>query len=129
MISLASSQILRWIDELNGLYDGDAEARRIRAEINRIKKEPNSVQNRKEMRRLYAKLDEVQFKPDYINIIMDRNSDYKRLCRGFKINGIRIKDFLEQITESRIQPSCLSANAYITNCSAELRTDVTHQRN
>ena len=79
---------------MNGLYDGDAEARRIRAEINRIKKDPNSVQNRKEMRRLYAKLDEVQFKPDYINIIMDRNSDYKRLCRGFKINGISYKRLL-----------------------------------
>lgn len=94
VISLASSQILRWIDELNGLYDGDAEARRVRAELDRIKREPNSLQNRKEIRRLYTKLDELQFKEDYINIIMDRNSDYKRLCRGFKINGISYRRLL-----------------------------------
>jgi len=94
VISLASSQILRWIDELNGLYDGDAEARAIRVEIDRLKHEPNTTQNRRAMRNLYARLDEVQFKEDYINIIMDRNSDYKRLCKGFKINGIPYRRLL-----------------------------------
>ena len=94
VISLASSQILRWIDELNGLDNADAEARAIRFKINRIKRDGNSGANRREIRRLYAKLDEVQFKPDYLNIIMDRKSDYKRLCKGFKINGISYKRLL-----------------------------------
>ena len=94
VISLASSQILRWIDELNGLEDGDAQARAIRAEMKRLKREPNSSMNRRAMRTLYEKLDAVQFKEDYINIIMDRNSDYKRLCKGFKINGVAYKRLL-----------------------------------
>ena len=94
IISLASSQILRWIDELNGLYDGDAKAREIREKINELKRGANSVQNRREARKLYEELDAVQFKEDYINIIMDRKSDYKRLCKGFKINGIPYKRLL-----------------------------------
>ena len=94
IISLASSQILRWIDELNGIEDGDAKARAIREEIVVLKKEPNSAESKREMRKLYAQLDKVQFKEDYINIIMDRKSDYKRLCKGFKINGIPYKRLL-----------------------------------
>lgn len=85
---------MRWIDELNGLSNADAEARAIRFKINRLRKESNTGNNRREIRRLYAKLDEVQFKPDYINIIMDRKSDYRRLCKGFKINGIAYKRLL-----------------------------------
>ena len=91
---MASSQILRWIDELNGLYDGDTKAREIRARIDELKREPNSAQSRREVRKLYEQLDGVQFKEDYINIIMDRKSDYKRLCKGFKINGIPYKRLL-----------------------------------
>lgn len=91
---MASSQILRWIDELNGIYDGDVKARAIREEIDALKKAPNTGESRREMRKLYAQLDKVQFKEDYINIIMDRKSDYKRLCKGFKINGIPYRRLL-----------------------------------
>lgn len=59
-----------------------------------MRREQNTGNNRREIRRLYAKLDEVQFKPDYLNIIMDRKSDYRRLCQGFKINGISYKRLL-----------------------------------
>jgi len=41
------------------------------------------------MKRLYAKLDMIQFKPDYLCVIMDREKDYIRACRGFTVNGIR----------------------------------------
>lgn len=91
---MASSQILRWIDELNGLDDVDAKARSIRLRISALRRGDNSSENRREIRKLYAMLDEVQFKPDYINIIMDRKSDYKRLCKGFKINGISYRRLL-----------------------------------
>lgn len=91
---MASSQILRWIDELNGTEDGDQRARAIRSQMNMLRREPNSSANRRAMRGLYEQLDAVQFKDDYINIIMDRKSDYRRLCKGFKINGIKYKRLL-----------------------------------
>ena len=89
VISLADSQILRWIDELNGVVDGDAVARRIKREIAQIRREPYSVENRRRMRKLYADLDNVQFKPDYMCLIIDKEKDYHRACRGFTINDVR----------------------------------------
>lgn len=89
VISLADSQILRWIDELNGVVDGDAVARRIKREIAQIRREPYSVDNRRRMRKLYADLDNVQFKPDYMCLIIDKEKDYHRACRGFTINDVR----------------------------------------
>ena len=81
--------MLRWLDELNGITDAEANARAIKAEIKRLRKEDNSVQTRRRIKQLYAKLDTIQFKPDYLCVIIDKEKDYHRACRGFSINGIR----------------------------------------
>ena len=80
--------MLRWIDDLNGVFDADERAKELRREIRRIRSEPNNVQNRHEMRRLYAELDALQFKHDYMCLIIDKEKDYHRACRGFSINGV-----------------------------------------
>ena len=36
VISLADSQVLRWIDELNGITNGDEQARNLKNEIKRL---------------------------------------------------------------------------------------------
>lgn len=85
---MADSQVLRWIDELNGITDGDAKAREIKAKIKAVRKETNSLQNRRMIRKLYSELDELQFKPDYMCLIIDRERDLWRACEGFSINGL-----------------------------------------
>lgn len=94
IISIADSQILRWIDELNNIVDADARAREIKTEIRHIRKQQNSTANKREIRRLYSELDSIQFKPDYMCLIIDKNSDYHRACRGFSINGVKYKRLL-----------------------------------
>lgn len=94
MISLADSQVLRWLDELNGINDADEKAKAIRSEIRRIRREPNSVQNRREIKALYSALDDLQFKPDYLCLIIDREKDYYRACKGFSVNGMRYRRLL-----------------------------------
>ena len=94
MIALASSQVLRWIDELNGISDADEQASEIKREIRLVRKEPDSLANRREIRRLYARLDSVQFKPDYMELIIDKERDYYRACKGFTINGVRFRRLL-----------------------------------
>lgn len=89
IISLADSQILRWIDELNGIVDADMQAQRVKNQIKHLRKEPNSVQNKKTIRKLYDELDRIQFKPDYMCLIIDKNKDYYRACQGFSINGVK----------------------------------------
>lgn len=89
VISLADSQMLRWIDELNGITDADARAIELKKRIRRIRREPNSVQNRRLIKQLYSDLDDLQYKPDYMCLIIDREKDYYRACKGFTINGIK----------------------------------------
>ena len=52
------------------------------------------MQNRKSVKQLYAQLDAIQFKPDYMCLIIDKEKDYYRACRGFSINGINYKRLL-----------------------------------
>lgn len=94
VISLADSQVLRWIDELNQVCDSDAKAKEIKEEIKLIKKEPNSIKNKKRIRQLYAELDEIQYKPDYVCLIIDKEKDYHRARKGFSINGVKYKRLL-----------------------------------
>lgn len=86
--------MLRWIDALNGITDADEKARRIKSEIKHLRKEPNSRQNNKTIKKLYAELDALQFKPDYMCLIIDKEKDYYRACKGFTINGIKYKRLL-----------------------------------
>lgn len=89
VISLSDSQMLRWIDELNGIEDADFTAKKIKKSIKMLKKQPNSLQNRREIKKLYEKLDKVQHKPDYMCLVIDKEKDYRRACRGFTINDIK----------------------------------------
>ena len=94
VISLASSQVLRWIDELNGVIDAEARATEIRDEIRKLRKAPSEAATRKQIKKLYAQLDAVQFKPDYMELVIDKEKDYYRACQGFSINGISYKRLL-----------------------------------
>lgn len=89
IISLADSQVLRWIDELNNISDADQRAKEIKEEIKRLKREQNSIQNKRDIRKLYDELDRIQFKHDYMCLIIDKDKDYYRACRGFYINGVK----------------------------------------
>ena len=94
VISLADSQLLRWIDELNGIRDADAKVAEIKRRIKRIRREDDSAGSKKMIRQCYKELDALQFKPDYMCLIIDKNKDYYRACKGFSINGIRYKRLL-----------------------------------
>ena len=52
VISLADSQILRWIDEINNVTDADQRAHDLKSKIREARKEPNSAQTRKLIKRL-----------------------------------------------------------------------------
>lgn len=94
VIALADSQLLRWIDELNGITNADKEVIDIKLQIKDLKKEPNNIQNKRTIKKLYEQLDNLQFKPDYVCIVIDKEKDYYRACRGFYINGIKYKRLL-----------------------------------
>lgn len=89
VVPLSDSQMLRWIDSINGVGDTDQRVRDLKAEMRLVRQEPQSPENRNRIRSLYEQLDDAQFKRDYVHIVMDSNADYKRACKGFRINGIK----------------------------------------
>lgn len=125
VISLADSQVLRWLDELNGITDADNRAREIKMQIRSIKREPNSASNKRKIRQLYSELDEIQYKPDYMCLIIDREKDYHRACRGFYINGMKYVRLLG--TNGGVKNSTI---VFISDRhSAEIRRRIENGRN
>ena len=94
VIALSDSQVLRWIDELNGNTDADATAKYLKSEIKRLKRLPKDPKIKRLISGLYDKLYSIQFVPDYLCVIMDKVADYDRLNEGFTINGIAYHRFL-----------------------------------
>ncbi len=89
VVALADSQILSWINELNGTEDYDIQAKEIKRQIKEIKKQQVSRSNKTKISNLYKQLYRLQFKEDYLCVIMDKKSDYDRANQGFYVNGIK----------------------------------------
>lgn len=94
VISLADSQILTWINELNGTEDYDEKAKEIKSKIKLIKKEKTTPDNKNKIKDLYQQLYKLQFKEDYLCLIIDKPSHYDRANQGFKVNGIEYRRLL-----------------------------------
>ena len=93
VVSLGSSQVLRWMEK-----DGnDTAATEIKQEIKALKKLENSAENKNKINDLYNKLYEKQFQQDYLMLVMDSPTDYKyAYAHGFKITidyGHEIDEF------------------------------------
>ena len=86
IVTVNDSQVLRWIEELNGTQDVDAKAKEIREQINILKAKGN---NKKQVAALYDKLYELQFQKDYLLLVIDKKSDYNRANNGFTVNGVQ----------------------------------------
>ena len=94
VVALADSQILSWINEINGTQDYDIKARDVKKQIKFYKRQEVSAENKKRIVELYKELYRLQFREDYVCIVMKNGSHYKRANEGFSINGIRYKRLL-----------------------------------
>lgn len=95
IISLNDSQILRFIDELNGTTDSDDKAKEIKRKMREVRKKKRSPESKALLRNLYQALYDIQYQKDYICIIMDSNRDYDLLnSKGFSVNGVEYQRLL-----------------------------------
>ena len=94
VVSLADSQILTWIHEINGTEDYDDRAKMIKKEIKICKRDTNSKENRVKIKKLYADLYDLQFVKDYITVMIQNNSQYDRCNDTFKVNGVTYRRLL-----------------------------------
>jgi hypothetical protein len=86
VVSLGSSQVLRWMPELTGEPDADIEASKIKQEIKYLKQQDNSLENKRKISERYDELYKLQFQQHYMMVVMDSPKDYRYVCdNGFKI--------------------------------------------
>lgn len=90
VVELNDSQLIRFIDEMNGV-DVDERVNELKGEIQRLKRENGSTLK---IRNLYRELYSIQFRSDYVCIIMDAMKHYDRCNKGFSINGIKYRRLL-----------------------------------
>lgn len=86
IVSLNSSECLRFIDNINGVEDISEKVRQIQKTIRAIKKKPKSPENKRMISNNYERLYNLQFQKDYICVIMNSESDYDRANKGFQIS-------------------------------------------
>lgn len=94
VVSIGSSQMLRWIDELNGIDNIDGKIQEIQRRIKIERKKQKNKQSTMYLREFYDNLYNLQFVKDYVCVVMDSKGDYDRANNGFTINGIRFKRLL-----------------------------------
>lgn len=93
VIKLSDSSVLRFINEINDInsQEVDIKVKQLRNELKKILKCSNSNENRKKIKEIYSKLNDLQFVSDYVSVIMDKEKDFLRAVNGFSINGIKYK--------------------------------------
>lgn len=94
VVALADSQILSWINEINDTQDYDIRAKEVKRQIKFLKRQEITAENKAKISELYKELYRLQFREDYICVVMKNNTHYKRANKGFKINGINYKRLL-----------------------------------
>lgn len=94
IVALNDSQILRFIDEINGVTNVSGKVKEIQRRIKQEKKKPKSRETKMLIRELYKNLYAIQFQKDYLCVVMDSNGDYDKANCGFTVNGIRYRRFL-----------------------------------
>lgn len=82
VVSLGSSQVLRWLTKLQKRENDDLRATEIKKDIKNIKKMENSYENKQKINDLYNELYEKQFQQDYLMLIMDSPNDYRYACKN-----------------------------------------------
>ena len=92
VIAVGSSQCLRFILDIKKYEFTEDDIKNIKKEIKRLKKSSNTEGNRKKIKKLYDKLDEMLFIPEYIGVVFNTKSDFDYACKnGFTINGKKYK--------------------------------------
>lgn len=95
LIALSESQVMRFIDEIRGNNDVESKIIEKKRQISELKREKNLSISRPKIKNLYNELNQLQFKQDYVCVVIDSEKDYYKIYKdGFKINNIEYRRLL-----------------------------------
>ena len=127
LVSIGESQLIRWIDEINGIQNCENKLTEIKTNLENYKRQARTDSSlRPVLKSLYQQLDHYQFKQDYVCVVIEKVSDYRKIYKsGFVVNGIRFKRLLGT-------PNGVKHNTIVfvnENLLPELRKRITNGRN
>lgn len=88
LVALADSTLLRFMQELQGVANRAERIYTLKTKLRALRQSPSSPAVRREIQQAYDRLDQLQFQPDYLCLVMDSIADYHRANKGFTVNGI-----------------------------------------
>lgn len=93
LITLADSQVLRFIDEINQVDRTENQLRykSLIKELKDIRKSSKTSESKKRVKEIYRELEAIQMVEDYIDVIMDKPDDIFKLQNGFLFNGKKFR--------------------------------------
>lgn len=96
LVGLGESQLIRWLDEFNGIEDCENKITKIKRQIEEVRSQIYDDADLKPvLKSLYQQLDHYTYKPDYISVVIDKVADYKKLYKdGFYVNGVKYRRLL-----------------------------------
>lgn len=94
MTSLASSYLIRSIDEVSESGFSEAKVAELKQEIKRLTRKKSNQETKKQLQQKKQELHELLFMPHYLNLIVETNKHYERANKGFVVNGIKYKRLL-----------------------------------
>jgi len=102
LVSIGDNQVLRVIRRLtNSQYSADT-LKDLQTQIKFIKKQHSTIENIKLFKQLNSELDNMLHIPEYISVIIDNNSHYKKMInKGLYINGRKYVRMLCGASHSR----------------------------
>lgn len=88
-MTLAESQLIRFIDDINGVTSESIYARekQLRKELRGLKRATSDKSIAVRIREIYQEINDILYIPEYLLLIIDKNNDYLRAVEGFTVNG------------------------------------------
>ena len=93
LITLADSQILRFIDDINktNREENNLAYKRLHKELKLIRKGERQSDTKVKINNIYKELEKIQIVNEYLCVIIDKPDDMDVLSQGFSFNGRHFK--------------------------------------
>lgn len=91
VISLAESTCIRMIEDIVGV-NRDATHERmqeLKCELKELRRQDKSKDQVRRIKQIHNEMTNLQFLPEYLCLVSENKTAFRRACRGFVVNGLR----------------------------------------
>lgn len=94
LISIADSQVLRFIRDIKGTSDDYIEYNELKRQLKSIKKDKTNTEGTRRVKEINSSINNILVENEYMTVVMQNNSDFDRANKGFVFNKRKYKRLL-----------------------------------